>query len=139
MLELIPTGSLRELLLPPTYGRHVTQSAEFTVLSVELWTTGIVVNIHNASTSGAPPRITVEDHAGTEYSLKNSATVGSRNLQVFTPAVPPGIRSLTIRATDDPDRPVVTFAVPPVRLVQEAGPATVRYPAPAPVRLRRPA
>jgi hypothetical protein len=137
MLELLPAGSLRELLLPPTYGRHVTQSAEFTVLSVEIWTTGLVVNIHNASTRGVPPRITVEDHFGTKYSLQNAVTVGSRSLQVFTPTVPAGTRSLTIRATDDPDRPVVTFAVPPVRLVTEAEPATVWYPTPS--QLRRPA
>ena len=48
-----------------------------------------------------------------EYTLQESATVGSRNLQVFTPSVPPGTRSLTIRSADDGGaRPVVTFAVP---------------------------
>lgn len=138
MRELIPTGSLRGMLLPPTYGRHVTETAEFTVLSVEIWTTGLVVNIHIASPDGTPPNITVEDHFGTEYSLLNSATVGSRNLQVFAPSVPPGTRSLTIRSADDAEaRPVVTFAVPPVRLVHEAKPGSVPYPRPS--RLRRPA
>lgn len=138
MRELIPTGSLLGMLLPPTYGKHVTETAEFTVLSVEMWTTGLVVNIHLASAQGVPPDITVEDHFGTVYSLQDSATVGSRNLQVFTPSVPPGTRSLTIRSTEDADaRPVVTFAVPPVRLVHGAKPRPV--PSPAPSRLRRPA
>lgn len=137
MRDPIPAGSLTKMLLPPTYGRHVTESAEFTVLSVEIWTTGLVVNIQVAS-GGIPPHIAVEDHFGTVYSLKDSATVGSRNLQVFTPSVPPGTRSLTIRSTDDAGpRPVVTFAVPPLRLVSEEEPDSVPYPAPA--RLRRPA
>lgn len=111
--DLIPSGSLRHVLLPPTFGLHATRAAEFTVLSVEVWTTGLVVNIQVASASGtSTPEIGVEDHRGTVYSLHGSATVGSRNLQVFTPSLPPGTRSLTIRSTDG--RLVVTFAVPPV-------------------------
>ena len=111
--DLIPSGSLRHLLLPPTFGLHATQAAEFTVLSVEVWTTGLVVNIQVTSATGtSAPEIAVEDHRGTVYSLQGSATVGSRNLQVFTPSVPPGTRSLTIRSTDG-GRLVVTFAVPP--------------------------
>lgn len=139
MRDFIPTGSLRELLLPPTYGRHVTEATAFTVLSVEIWTTGLVVNIHMASTLGALPNITVHDHFGTEYSLQDSATLGSRNLQVFTPSVPQGTRSLTIRSADASDaRPVVTFAVPPVRRPYDPdAPKAVLFPAPS--RLRRPA
>jgi hypothetical protein len=113
MRKLIPSGDLRTMLLPPTYGQHVTRSTEFTVLSVEIWATGLVVNIHLASDGGPEPRIILEDHFGTEYSFQDSATLGSRNLQVFSPSVPPGTRSLTIRSADDPEgRPVVTFAVP---------------------------
>jgi hypothetical protein len=113
MRKLIPSGGLRTMLLPPTYGQHVTRSTEFTVLSVEIWATGLVVNIHMASDGGPEPRIILEDHFGTEYSFQDSATLGSRNLQVFSPSVPPGTRSLTIRSADDPEgRPVVTFAVP---------------------------
>lgn len=113
--DLIPSGSLRHMLLPPTFGLHATQEAEFTVLSVEVWTTGIVINIQVATANGKSlPEIAVEDHQGTDYSLHGSATVGSRNLQVFTPTVPPGTRSLTIRSTDG-GRLVVTFAVPPLR------------------------
>ena len=113
MRDFIPTGSLREVLVPPTYGRHVTVSAEFTVLSVEIWSTGLVVNIQLASSGGHKPRIEVRDHFGTRYSLRDSATVGSRNMQVFSPSLPAGTRSLTIRSAEGADdRPVVTFAVP---------------------------
>ena len=113
MRDFIPTGSLREVLVPPTYGRHVTVSAEFTVLSVEIWSTGLVVNIQLASSGGPKPRIEVRDHFGTRYSLRDSATVGSRNMQVFSPSLPAGTRSLTIRSAEGADdRPVVTFAVP---------------------------
>jgi hypothetical protein len=113
MRELIPSGSLRGMLLPPTYGRHITDATAFTVLSVEIWATGLVVNIQLAADGGPQPGIQVQDHFGTEYTLRESAVVGSRNLQVFTPSVPPGTRSLTIRSTDDAGgRPVVTFAVP---------------------------
>ncbi|MFP5367512.1 hypothetical protein D7Z96_11145 [Pseudarthrobacter phenanthrenivorans] len=143
MCELIPDGTLRRLLLPPTYGQHVTHSTEFTVLSVEIWATGLVVNIHLASEDAAEPRIILQDHFGTEYSFRNSATVGSRNLQVFTPSVPAGTRSLTVRSADDPDsRPVVTFAVPLMALPDEAEPSQDGaqrdgdYPSP---QLRRPA
>lgn len=113
MRKLIPSGSLRGMLLPPTYGRHVTDSTEFTVLSVEIWSTGLVVNIQLASDGEPVPEIILQDHFGTEYSLQESANLGSRNLQVFTPSVPPGTRSLTVRSADDAHpRPVVTFAVP---------------------------
>ena len=123
MRKLIPSGGLRTMLLPPTYGQHVTRSTEFTVLSVEIWATGLVVNIHLASDGGPEPRIILEDHFGTEYSFQDSATLGSRNLQVFSPSLPPGTRSLTIRSADDPEgRPVVTFAVP-LMAVPEAEPS----------------
>ncbi len=102
MRNLIPKGILRKVLLPPTYGLHLTRGAEFTVLSVEVWSTCLVVNIHVESAAGrAIPEIAVEDHWGTLYTLRDAASVGSRNLQVFTPSVPPGTRSLTIRSTDD--------------------------------------
>ena len=123
MRKLIPSGDLRTMLLPPTYGQHVTRSTEFTVLSVVIWATGLVVNIHLASDGGPEPRIILEDHFGTEYSFQDSATLGSRNLQVFSPSLPPGPRSLTIRSADDPEgRPVVTFAVP-LMAVPEAEPS----------------
>lgn len=113
MRELIPSGSLREMLLPPTYGRHITPATEFTVLSIEIWDTGLVVTIHLATEDTPVPRIILQDHFGTEYSLQESATLGPRNLQVFTPSVPEGTRSLTVRSADDPDGShVVTFAVP---------------------------
>lgn len=113
MSNLIPSGALRRMLLPPTYGRHVTSATEFTVLSVEVWASGLVVNIHLPSDNAPEPRLILQDHFGTEYTLRESAAVGSRNLQVFSPSVPPGTRSLTIRSADDADgRPVVTFAVP---------------------------
>lgn len=110
--QFIPSGALRRLLLPPTYGRHVTEVAEFTILSVEVWASGLVVNIHLPSDGAPEPRLTLQDHFGTEYTLQDSATVGTRNLQVFAPSVPPGTRSLTVRSADDDGRPVVTFAVP---------------------------
>ncbi|MCO4253919.1 hypothetical protein [Pseudarthrobacter cellobiosi] len=137
MRNLIPKGILRKVLLPPTYGLHLTRGAEFTVLSVEVWSTCLVANIHVESAAGrAIPEIAIEDHWGTLYTLRDSARIGSRNLQVFTPSVPPGTRSLTIRSTDDADaRLVVTFAVP---LMREAGQA-VKAPVSRPVRLRRPA
>lgn len=120
MRKLIPSGSLRGMLLPPTYGHHVTRSTEFTVLSVEIWSAGLVVNIHLASDGAPEPRISLQDHFGTAYSFRDSATVGSRNLQVFTPTVPAGTRSLTIRSADDPGgRPVVTFAVPLMAVPEE--------------------
>ncbi|QNE15669.1 hypothetical protein [Pseudarthrobacter sp. NBSH8] len=138
MRNLIPKGILRKMLLPPTYGLHLTPGAEFTVLSVEVWSTCLVVNIHVESAAGrAAPEIAIEDHWGTPYTLRDSASVGTRNLQVFTPSLPPGTRSLTIRSTDDDADPrlVVTFAVP---LMREAGQAA-KAPVSRPVRLRRPA
>jgi hypothetical protein len=118
MRDPLPVGSLRRVLLPATFGRHqLPQSTGFTVVSVEIWTTGLVVNIHlasDASTNPSPPGIAVEDHWGTAYSLAGSTTVGTRNLQTFSPSLPSGTRSLTITSTDDADaRLVVTLAVPP--------------------------
>jgi hypothetical protein len=112
--KLIPKGILRTMLLPPTYGLHLTRAADFTVLSVEVWSSCLVVNIHVESAAGREvPPIIVEDHWGTEYTLRDSASIGSRNLQVFTPSVPRGTRSLTIRSTDAAEsRYVVAFAVP---------------------------
>ena len=136
MRNLIPKGILRRVLLPPTYGLHLTRGADFTVLSVELWSTCLVVNIHVESAGRAIPEIAVEDHWGTLYTLRDSASVGSRNLQVFTPSVPPGTRSLTIRSTDEAAaRLVVTLAVPRMRETGEAAEAPVSGPA----QLRRPA
>ena len=113
MTNIIPSGELRRMLLPPTYGRHVTSATEFTVLSVEVWESGLVVNIHLPSDDAPQPRLTLEDHFGTEYTLQESATLGSRNLQVFAPSVPAGTRSLTVKSRDDAEgRLVVTFAVP---------------------------
>ncbi|MEV8131811.1 hypothetical protein AB0O54_11750 [Pseudarthrobacter oxydans] len=139
MRKLIPSGGLRGMLLPPTYGQHVTHRTEFTILSVEIWATGLVVNIQLASADGPEPRLILQDHFGTEYSFRDSATLESRNLQTFTPSVPPGTRSLTIRSADDPEcRPVVTFAVPLMAVPEEPeAPRNGEYP-PSP-ELRRPA
>ncbi|MGX1162870.1 hypothetical protein FBY31_3074 [Arthrobacter sp. SLBN-100] len=139
MRELIPSGSLRGMLLPPTYGRHVTDSTEFTVLCVEIWSTGLVVNIQLASDGEPEPVIILQDHFGTDYSLRKSVNVGSRNLQVFTPSVPPGTRSLTVRSADDSHpRPVVTFAVP-LMAVRDSRPESNDAGYPSPPELRRPA
>jgi hypothetical protein len=139
MLNFIPKGSLRKMLLPPTFGLHLTRSAEYTVLSVEVWTSCLVVNIHVESAAGRlVPGIAIEDHLGTVYSFRDSVTVGSRNLQVFTPSLPPGTRSLTIRSTDDAEaRLVVTFAVPLLRDSDALGPSEA--PISPPSQLRRPA
>ena len=110
--KFIPSGVLRRLLLPPTYGRHVTAAAEFTILSVEVWASGLVVNVQLPVEGASEPALTLHDHFGTHYSLQDSATLGTRNLQVFAPSVPPGTRSLTVGSADDGGRPVVTFAVP---------------------------
>ncbi|MCU1565210.1 MAG: hypothetical protein JWQ56_147, partial [Pseudarthrobacter sp.] len=90
MSNLIPSGAFRRMLLPPTYGRHVTSATEFTILSVEVWASGLVVNVHLPSDGAPEPQLVLQDHFGTEYTLQESATVGTRNLQVFTPSVPPG-------------------------------------------------
>jgi hypothetical protein len=137
MRKLIPKGTLRQMLLPPTFGLHMTKAADFTVLSVEVWSTCLVVNIHVESAAGrAAPEIAIEDHWGTVYTLQDSASVGSRNLQVFAPSVPAGTRSLTIRSTDAAEaRLVVTFAVPVMRDVRDLDQA----PAYQPHHLRRPA
>jgi hypothetical protein len=91
-----------------------------------------------ASEGGPQPNIILQDHFGTQYRLKNSAILGSRNLQVFTPSVPPGTRSLTVRSADDTDRPVVTFAVPLMAVKDEPDVAAARRFPPEP-ELRRPA
>lgn len=137
MRNLIPKGTLRQMLLPPTFGLHMTQAADFTVLSVEVWSTCLVVNIHVESSAGAAvPEITVEDHWGTVYTLQDSASVGSRNLQVFTPSVPAGTRSLTIRSTDAAEaRLVVAFAVRAMPDADGHGRASAYQPP----HLRRPA
>ncbi|MET3720757.1 MULTISPECIES: hypothetical protein [unclassified Arthrobacter] len=137
MRNLIPKGTLRQMLLPPTFGLHMTRAADFTVLSVEVWSTCLVVNIHVESAAGRTvPEIAVEDHWGTVYTLRDTASVGSRNLQVFTPSVPPGTRSLTIRSTDAAEaRLVVTFAVPVMRGAEDVDQASAYQPH----RLRRPA
>jgi hypothetical protein len=137
MREIIPSGSLRGMLLPPTYGSHVTDSTAFTVLSVEIWTTGLVVNIQMASEGGPQPNIILQDHFGTTYTLQDSAILGSRNLQVFSPTLPPGTRSLTVKSADDPQfRPAVTFAVP-LRAVPDEPATQDDYPQEP--ELRRPA
>ena len=137
MRNLIPKGTLRQMLLPPTFGRHMTRAADFTVLSVEVWSTCLVVNIHVESAAGrAAPEIAIEDHWGTVYTLQDSASLGSRNLQVFTPSVPAGTRSLTIRSTDAAEaRLVVTFAVPVMRDARGLDQAAAYQPH----HLRRPA
>jgi hypothetical protein len=116
MLDPAASGSLQHVLLPETFGRHQTRRTGFTVLSVEIWTTGIVVNMHLTSAAYAQsslPKIAVEDHFGTTYSLESSATIGPRHLQVFGPSVPAGTRSLTIRSVDDSEpQLVVVLAVP---------------------------
>jgi hypothetical protein len=109
----MPGGPLHQVLLPQTFGQHQVQGAAFTVLSVEIWATGVVMNIHLAGMRPSTPRIILEDHHGTAYSLETCETLGSRNLQVFTPSVPAATRSLTIRSSEgDEARLVVTLAVP---------------------------
>ena len=55
MRDALPGGSLSHVLLPQTFWLHQTKLTDFTVLSVELWTTGIVVNIHMASEDDSSP------------------------------------------------------------------------------------
>ncbi|MBT2551086.1 hypothetical protein [Arthrobacter sp. ISL-65] len=117
MVDHLSGGHLERVLLPLTFGTHQSQGTEFTVLAVEIWNTGIVVNLHLASVNeDVPhnPEIVVHDHFGTEYKLDEVATVGSRQLQFFAPSIPEGTRSLTIRSVDDPDSAsfVVALAVP---------------------------
>lgn len=116
MVDHVSVGHLERVVLPLTFGKHQSQGAEFTVLAVEIWNTGVVVNLHLASTNGTEPQtpdIVVQDHFGTEYKLDEVATVGARQLQFFSPSIPEGTRSLTIRSVD-PDGAsfVVTLAVP---------------------------
>ncbi|APX01782.1 hypothetical protein BWQ92_08720 [Arthrobacter sp. QXT-31] len=109
-------GHLERVLLPLTFGKHQSQGTEFTVLAVEIWDTGIVVNLHLASVNEDEPQtpeIVVHDHFGTEYKLDEVATVGTRQLQFFAPSIPEGTRSLTIRSVDaDSAGFVVALAVP---------------------------
>jgi hypothetical protein len=116
MKDPLPTGALRHVLLPQTLGRHHTPDAEFIVLSVEVWSTGLVVNVQLTSLAEGhvvEPQIFVEDHLGTAYSLQGTVAMGTRQLHVFTPTVPVGARSLTIKSREaDGTRQVVVFAVP---------------------------
>ena len=116
MVDHVSGGHLERVLLPLTFGKHQSQGTAFTVLAVEIWDTGIVVNLHLASVNDDEPQtpeIVIHDHFGTEYKLDEVATVGSRQLQFFAPSIPEGTRSLTIRA-GDPDSAsfVVALAVP---------------------------
>lgn len=116
MVDHVSGGHLERVLLPLTFGKHQSQGTEFTVLAVEIWDTGIVVNLHLASVNGDEPQtpeIVVHDHFGTEYKLDEVATVGARQLQFFAPSIPEGTRSLTIRSVDPNSRSfVVALAVP---------------------------
>jgi hypothetical protein len=116
MVDHVSGGHLERVLLPLTFGKHQSQGIEFTVLAVEIWDTGIVVNLHLASVSEDEPQnpeIVVNDHFGTEYRLDEVATVGSRQLQFFAPSIPEGTRSLTIRSGDPNSASfVVALAVP---------------------------
>jgi hypothetical protein len=116
MVDHVSGGHLERVLLPLTFGKHQSQGIEFTVLAVEIWDTGIVVNLHLASVSEDEPQtpaIVVHDHFGTEYTLDEVATVGSRQLQFFAPSIPEGTRSLTIRSGDPNSASfVVALAVP---------------------------
>jgi hypothetical protein len=109
-------GSLLHVLVPRSFGRHNTDSAEFSILSVEIWTTGIVVNMQVRSAAGPDfkrPGIVLEDHLGTVYTRKGSVSLGARHLQYFEPTVPEGIRSLTIKCMDSQGiHEVLFFAVP---------------------------
>jgi hypothetical protein len=112
----MPQGALRHVLLPQSFACHRTRSTEFTIVAVEIWTTVIVVNVHLAEAEGSAPSVpglSVEDHHGTLYSLQTSRTVGSRNLQIFGPSMPPGTRSLTIRSSEAGRKClIVSLAVP---------------------------
>ena len=116
MVDHVSGGHLERVLLPLTFGKHQSQGIEFTVLAVEIWDTGIVVNLHLASVNEDEPQtpaIVVHDHFGTEYRLDEVATVGSRQLQFFAPSIPEGTRSLTIRSGDPNSASfVVALAVP---------------------------
>lgn len=128
--DFVPTGALLAILLPPTYGSHVTETTAFTVLSVEVWSSGLVVNVQLASDVAPEARIILQDHFGTEYALRKSVTLGSRNLQVFSPSLPAGTRSLTVKAADDAEaRPAVTFAVPLMSAPAEESSQQLRRPA----------
>ena len=107
----VSVGHLERVLLPLTFGKHQSQGTEFTVLAVEIWDTGIVVNLHLASTNGSEPstpEIAIHDHFGTEYRLDQVATVGARQLQFFAPSIPEGTRSLTIRCARSVNTPSST-------------------------------
>lgn len=128
--DFVPSGALISILLPPTYGSHVTETTAFTVLSVEVWSSGLVVNVQLASDMAPEARIVLQDHFGTEYTLRKSVTLGSRNLQVFSPSLPSGVRSLTVKAADDATgRPAVTFAVPLMPAPVEEARQQLRRPA----------
>jgi hypothetical protein len=112
-------GTLRRVLVPSSFGRDRTDGGEFTVLAVEIWTRGVLVNLQvypDAGQEAGGPGILLEDHAGTVYTRRGSARLGSRHLQYFEPTAPEGIRSLTIKCADSAGIHQVLFvAVPPLR------------------------
>lgn len=117
MGDLTLAGNLQHVLVPRTFGRHRTDGCEFSILAVEIWTMGLVVNMQLRFTGDVsrPPGIVVEDHWGTVYTRKGSANLGARHLQYFEPSAPDGIRSLTIKCTDSGGLREVLFVAVPVR------------------------
>lgn len=115
-------GTLLHVLVPRSFGRHNTDTSEFIILSVEIWTTGIIVNMQVRSAAGPDsrrPGIVLEDHLGTVYTRKGSASLGARHLQYFEPTVPEGIRSLTVKCGHSGGlHEVLFFAVPPQRAMK---------------------
>jgi hypothetical protein len=109
-------GTLQHVLVPHSFGRHNTDNSEFIILSVEIWTTGVIVNMQVRSAAGPDfkrPGIVLEDHLGTAYARKGSASLGARHLQYFEPSVPEGVRSLTVKCEDSAGiHQVLFFAVP---------------------------
>jgi hypothetical protein len=121
-------GNVQHVLVPRSFGRHRTDAAEFTVLSVEIWTTGLVVNLQlrAAGSRSGPPAIVVEDHRGTVYTRKGSAGLGARHLQYFEPSVPAGVRSLTIKCEDSGGIREVLFVAVPAQRPARGGRIRVR-------------
>ncbi|NKX53928.1 hypothetical protein [Arthrobacter mobilis] len=122
-------GTLQHVLVPRTFGRHNTGTAEFIILSVEIWTTGLVVNMQVRSAAGPQfrrPGIVVEDHLGTVYTRKGSVSLGARHLQYFEPSVPEGIRTLTIKCEDSEGIHQVLFVAVPSPRGMKGGRLKVR-------------
>jgi hypothetical protein len=132
-------GNPQHVLVPRSFGRHRTDGSEFTVLSVEIWTTGLVVNLQlrAAGARSSLPRIVVEDHWGTVYTRKGSATLGARQLQYFEPSVPDGIRSLTIKCEDSRGVHEVLFVAVPAQRALQGGRLRVHHPGLPPARSGR--